>query len=687
MFSRLSIIIFIFSILLVFQPHEGYSQNRRVERADKAFEMKQYNDAASYYQKAYKKVGRKDRRLGARLIFQTAMCYRLTQDNRRAEANFRRAIRLGYEDPVAILYLADALMQNEKYDEALKEYQKYLEKLPGDFMGERGVASAQMALDLVNPETQYIIEIPRVLNSRQNDFTPSFASNQENALIFASSRDEAIGKDSDPWTGHKHTSLFISYQDRSGSWGNPVLLDEGPINTEYNEGAPSVNISGTEMFFTRCTRSPDVDMGCRIFSSRLEGSNWSEPSEVVLTRDSLVTVGHPAISPDDLELFFVSDMPGGVGGLDIWVARRRAPGDSFGPPENLGPMVNTPADEVFPYMRENRVLYFSSEGHPGYGGLDIFKTQRDGNNWTQPQNAGLPFNSPGDDFGITFRRRGESGFFSSNRKGSRGYTIYSFLLPPLEFMISGTVRDEQTKSIITGAVVQLVGSDGTLIQVTTDSRGIYEFGKNVVREKTSYDLLVSKERYFSQRKSESTMAYNRSHNFVHDFILDPIPESPIQLPEIRYEFGRWELLPQFKDSLNNLVSILVDNPRIIIELASHTDSRGTDIINDTLSQRRAQAVVDYLVEQGIEPARMRARGYGKRVPRTIVNDISLDGFEFPAGVVLNDGYINRLPSEAHRDAAHQLNRRTEFSVLSEDFEPPKANERPGPAPGNSQQRR
>ncbi|MFO7978045.1 MAG: OmpA family protein [Bacteroidales bacterium] len=661
-------------------PVQAGAQDRRVEIADKAFELKQYHEAIDLYRKAYNKVRRKDRQEAARLVFQTALSYRMTNDFLRAEPWFRRAILMRFPDPRAVLYLADAQMKNEKFQEALKSYRDYQELQPDDPQAQLGIASAQMAMDLDDAQTQYQVEVLRALNSRQDDFTPAYGDHNNNSLIFSSSRDEALGDDTDPWTGGNHTSLFIAYQNRTGDWDDAVLLDEGPINTEYNEGAPSVNVSATELFFTRCVRAADVDMGCRIFVARREGSGWGQPQEIPITNDSTVSVGHPAISPDDMALYFASDMPGGLGGNDIWVVHRRAPGDPWGPPENLGPVINTPADDLFPYVRENGVLYFASEGRPGLGGLDIFASERNREGWSEPVNIEVPFNSPGDDFGIVFDSRREQGFFSSNRKGSRGYTLYSFMLPPLELVITGTVRDDSTSAILPGATVQLVGSDGTLFQAEADSRGIYEFGKNIVRENTRYDLLVSKENYFSERSSESTIEVAESKVFVHDFSLLPIPETPIELPEILYEFGRWELQPQFQDSLNTLVQTLEDNPTIIIELASHTDSRGADAINDTLSQRRAQAVVDYLIKKGIDPDRLRAKGYGKRVPRVIESDIEREGFEFAAGTVLDDDFINSLPTEEHQDAAHQLNRRTEFRVLSDDFVPPEVPGQRKPVP-------
>jgi peptidoglycan-associated lipoprotein len=364
-------------------------------------------------------------------------------------------------------------------------------------------------------------------------------------------------------------------------------------------------------------------------------------------------------------------MPGGMGGKDIWYARRKAPGDEFGPPQNIGEPINTPGNEMFPYAHEDGSLYFSSDGHPGMGGLDIFHSERIPDGWAMPENMGAPINSPMDDFGMLFKPGLRQGFFSSNRRGTRGYDIHSFFLAPVEFTISGKVVDDSTKAALPGVIIQLVGSDGTLVQVETNAEGQYRFEKNIVREQTSYELLANKSKYFSARAQQSTVEFKRSHDFVIDFSLEALPVTPIALPEILYEFGRWELLPQYRDSLNGLVQTLNDNPQLVIELASHTDSRGTEESNDTLSQRRAQSVVDYLIEQGINPARLVARGYGERMPRTLNRTITRDGFTFRAGVTLTEAYINRLTTERMREAAHALNRRTEFRILRDDFEPDK----------------
>ncbi len=655
---------------------ELLAQNRRLERAELAFELRQYEEAIDLYRRAYNRIRRSDREEATRIIFKIALCHRYTNNHRMAEAWFNRAVRGNYPDPVAILYLADAMMTNGKYEEAREQYERYAEKVPDDWRGPRGIASVEAAMKLKEEPADYEVEAIRLFNSRFDDYTPAFADHRATSLVFASSRDDALGRDKDPWTGNQHTSFFITYQDRAGDWSRPSLLDEGPVNTEYNEGAPSVNASATTMFFTRCVRAEEVDMGCRIFKATREGANWTNPQGVPLTTDSLVTVGHPAISPDERELYFVSDMPGSIGAKDIWVVRRDSPQGEFGPPENLGEPINTKGSEMFPYVHEDGSLYFASDVHPGMGGLDIFVARYTPDGWTVPENLGSPINSPADDFGIVFKPGLEQGFFSSNRGRTGAYDIFSFYLAPVEFIISGKVLDDSTQTAVPGAVVQLVGSDGSLNQQETDRDGRYSFDETIVRENTVYEILVNKSGYFSGRAQESTVGLEQSRQFEVDISIAPIPVTAIELPEILYEFDSWELQTQFKDSLNGLVQTMRNNPNIVIELASHTDSRGTHGYNDTLSLRRARAVVEYLMEQGIEPERLEAVGYGKRSPRRIESGIEREGFVFEEGTELSEDYIDTLPSEEHQDAAHQLNRRTEFRVIREDYEPPEPPEEP-----------
>jgi len=667
MFFKVRFIIFFIGFFFCFVTQLD-SQSRRIERGDHAFEQRHYLEAIEHYDRAYDRARRRDREEAARITYNTAVSYTKINEPRRAEMWFRRALRLGYSEPEIYLRYANTLLRNEKYEDALEQYEKYIELKPEDPRGKVGVKSVQLTQELIDNPTQYRVEEMRIFNSRDGaDFTPTYGDHRESSVIFASARDETLNNRKDPWTGEYYTDLFISYQNRQGEWSNPVLLDEGPVNTEFNEGTPNLNSNKTELYLTRCVTEEGANLGCRIYRSKREGKRWGQPQKLDFVNDSSISVGHPAISPDELKLYFVSDMPGGVGGKDIWVVSRNNVNEEFKNPVNLGPVINTKGNEMFPYVRYDGVLLFSSDGHPGMGGLDIFKTKKEGDSWSVPKNLGYPINSPGDDYGIVFKTGEEKGFLSSNRAGRRGDMIYSFIIPPLEFSLKGIVRDDNTKFPLPNATVQLIGSDGTIEVSETNEEGEYYFDETMIKPEQIYEMLVSKDDYFSTRGQETTEGIQRSREFVHDFYLEPIPEEPIELPEILYDFASWELRPQFKDSLSGLVRTLEDNPNIVIELASHTDSRGTHEQNDTLSQKRAQSVVDFLIDSGINPDRLKAKGYGKRKPREINETMTREGVTFEAGTVINEEFIRSLETQEQREVAHQLNRRTEFRVIGDDF--------------------
>jgi len=644
-------------------------ENRNLRRAEEAFRNHNYVEAIRRYQRAFRRVMRQDRVEGGRVSFQMGLANKRINNFRRAEAMFRRAILLRFTEPEVYKNYAQVLLINGKLNDARRNFEILLQLEPDNWHAKRGIESIDLINDWGNTTTEHQVELFRPFNSRMDDYSTAWGDHLGNIAIFSSNREEALGRANDPWFDRKHTSLFVSFIDREDNWSNPELLDEGPINTEFNEGAPSTNSTASELFFTRCIGDTERDFGCRIFMAQIDGNRWRNATEVVLTTDSLVSVGHPAISPDGLSLYFVSNMPGGQGGMDIWVSRRRGPGDTFGPPVNIGPTISTPGDEMFPYMHQDGTLYFSSNGHPGFGNLDIFKSVRKEEGWEKPENLGQPINSDGADFGMLFRPgQTVQGFFSSNRGSLRRYDIYSFFVPPVEFSISGSVRDKSTNRILPEVTVQLIGSDGSLVSTRTNERGLFGFDKYIVRGNVDYSILFNKQMFFSESLRQSTTGFKKSQDFTLVVEMEPIPKTPIVLPDIHYEFGRWELLPQYRDSLNGLVQTLNDNPGLVIELASHTDSRGSDEVNDLLSQRRAQSVVEFLIESGIHPDRLNARGYGKRVPRRLTRTTTRDGFNFQRDLTLTEEYINRLPTEAHREAAHALNRRTEFRVLSDDFD-------------------
>ncbi|KAF0202824.1 MAG: outer membrane protein/peptidoglycan-associated [Bacteroidetes bacterium] len=671
---KLSILIralFISALFFIFSPASTQAQSRRMAAADEAFNSFQYNVAVNRYKKVYSRT--KSRPEKDRISFQMAECYRMMNNTKRAEVTYRRIIKSDFarKNPITYLHYADMLKAAEKYDDAKDYYILYSENVPEDPRGSNGVKSCELAAEWIKNPTKFSITNVKKLNSKSDDFAPTYADKFYNALIFTSTREGSTGKGLDDWTGQNFSDLFLSRQDRKSEWSEPALADtEGKINTSSNEGAPAFNDKFSALYFTRCSNAEDEATNCKIIVIKRTGKGWGEPQVLNLGSDSTVTNGHPAISKDELTLVFSSDRKGGQGGKDLWIATRKSAADDFNKPLNIGALVNTPGDEVFPFFKNDTTLYFASNGHPGLGGLDIFKTLKRDGEWIEPINLEIPVNSNADDFGIIFQPGEEQGFLSSNRKGGRGGDdIYYFINPPLVFTLQGTVKDELTLQFIPMATVRLAGSDGTSVDAKTDPKGFYSFSKSQIKPNTTYELTVLKDNYFNKKAAETTVGLEKNKDFVIDFLLEPIPEKPVVLPDILYDLAKWDLKPQYQDSLQGLIKTLLENETVVVELASHTDARDTDERNDILSQRRAESVVNYLIDRGIDPERLVAKGYGERVPRTMVKDVNKDGFLFKTGTILTESFIDSLKSTPEKEAAHALNRRTEFRVLSKDYVP------------------
>lgn len=661
-------------LLLIFIMGAGtltQAQNRHVEAADEAFENLKFQIAADKYKKAYSKT--KNRTAKGQISFRMAECYRLTKRSRRAEAYYRRAIRLKYDkvDPIVVLRYADALRANEDYEQAVEQYELYAEKAPNDDRAEFGAEAARKAREwLENPTQHEVYEIDRV-NSREDDFAPTFADKFYKTIIFTSARESSTGKSTDDWTGQNFSDLFYSKLDRKDDWSEPALIDNRTIiNTKANEGAPAMTADFSKLYFTRCHTQEEKPSGCQIYVSSRQGKSYGEPEKLELGGDSTTAIGHPAISSNDLTLVFASNKRGGHGGRDLWIATREDASGAFKRPINMSDIINTKGDEMFPFLRNDSTLYFASNRHIGMGGLDIFVTRKLEGEWTEPKNLKHPINSSADDFAIIFKPEGEEGFFSSNRRGGRGGDdVYYFIIPPLEFTLKGTVKNERSLQFVADASIELIGSDGRSLNAKTDEKGFYNFGKSQLKEDVTYEVTVSKDNLFNQKAKLTTVGLVKNKDFIRDFMLKPIPEEPIILPEILYDLAKWDLKPQYQDSLQELITTLDENNRIIVELGSHTDARASEEFNDILSQKRAESVVNYLIKRGIDPERLLARGYGERTPRTLRKTVTREGYTFKKGTILAEEYINGLEPEAKREVAHQLNRRTNFRVLRKDYIP------------------
>jgi len=641
------------------------AQKDHLAEANLAYEAQEYYKAITLLKKAYSKE--KDKANKADIIFKTAECYRFVNDSKQSETWYRKAIKLKYPDNSIQLHYANALKANGKFEDAIPEYEKYAELVPDDPRGKNGAEACALAQKWIDNPSRYVVENEVQLNGKFMDFTPSYAAADHKTIYFTSSRNGASGNDIDGWTGQGFTDVFEATIDNKGKWSKPKPLP-ATINSIYNEGAAVMNNDFNQMIFTRCGVKKKVKMGCELYSTTKEGSNWSEPKLVPFfvkeegDDSTQVTIGHPALSADGKTLVFASDAEGGKGGRDLWKSTFDEEKKRWKQPVNLGE-VNTPGDEMYPFIHNDGTLYFASNGHIGMGGLDIFMAEAQGDVWGNVTNMRYPINSSGDDFAIIFEKEQEKGFFTSNREDGKGSDdIYSFLLPALKFSLCGTVSDYKTKKPIADAAVSIVGTDGSSLETTTDASGKYCFD---LAPATSYVITAGKKDFYLNKTGKTTtVGFEEDKDLVHDFELDPI-NRVIDLPNIFYDLGKWDLRPESKVALDGLVETLNDNPTIVVELGSHTDTRASDSYNLSLSQKRAQSVVDYLIENDIAEARLVAKGYGETTPKVLDNAIG----EFPKGSVINDAFIAKLSTEELKEEAHQLNRRTEFKVLRNDYVP------------------
>ncbi len=623
-----------------------------------AHDIGEYYKAIEKYRKASKKE--KDREKRKLYAFNIGECYRNIGDYDRAEIYYKFAIRRGYADNIVLLRHADMLRATQQYEDAIETYRTYLDSVPGDERALAGLEAIRKTQEWVENPTRHIINPIKGLNSRASDYSPVFMAGRDNEIIFTSTRKGATGKRKSMITGQNYADLFrATFSVQKQKWEEPKLVDENLIvDTEDEEGAATLSSTGERMIFTRCRYDKSQALGAELFESSQSRSSWADPIKVQVVGDSIIAA-HPAFNADESGLYFVSDMPGGFGGKDIWYAEKN--GGAYEKPVNLGEAINTPGDEMFPYVRDNGELYFSSNYHMGMGGFDIFVATKDENGIWTIKNMGSPMNSPADDFGICFVTGENRGMFSSNRKGSKGDDIYSFMVPPKIYSVEGAVFNKETNSKLNGVTIRVIGTDGTNLKMRTKNGKF----KMKLKPETEYVFAAFKDGYLRDKASANTIGLADSKDFRFDMYLTPT-DAPIKVENINYEFGSWELKPESKIALDTLVQVLVFNPTITIELMAHTDYVGSDKFNFDLSQKRAQSVVDYLIEKGINPQRLVAKGYGETWPKKVTRKLAKQYDFLKKNDILTEEFILKLTPE-QQEIARAINRRTEFRVLSTDF--------------------
>ena len=624
--------------------------------ADEQMARGEYFEAAKTYRKIYNKLKPREQRAErGEVAAKMAECHRRLGQDARAAAAYQNALRYGYPDSSIVLQLAQSLHGQGNYAQAIKAYEDYLRLFPGNVEAERQLSGARKAADLKKNKTRYVVRQATQFNSRRSDFAPMYNGDM---LYFTTTNEKVTGSARSEITGMKRPDIWMVRRDEQGAWMRPEPV-EGGLNSEWDEGICSFSPDGSTMYLTRAIRRPDAGTGTEIWTSQRSDAQWSAPVKFEITPDTLSSYGHPAVSPSGRWLYFTSDMPG-QGGKDIW---RIDLLERAGSLENLGEAINTPGDEMFPYMLTDSVMIFASDGHPGLGGLDMFRATLTPSGGWLVENMGSPINSEGDDFGITYATPGrEEGFFSSNRGDGRGYDhLYSFQLPDLRILISGWVLDKDEEPV-SGAVIRIVGDDGSNQKAYARPDGSFSFP---LQRGVNYVMLAGAKGYLNARQQFTSDAAEEDAEYGIDFILASVTKPNI-LENIFYDFDKATLRPESCTALDSLAGLLRDNPNITVEMASHTDRMGSDEYNINLSHRRAASVVDYLIAAGIAPDRLQAQGYGESRPMKVNKKISRQYPQFPEGQVLDEEYILTL-SEEDREVADQINRRTEFQVLRTDY--------------------
>ena len=650
----------------------GCGADMAVKKADKFYAIGEYYDAAAQYKKAYSQTPSKEKAKRGQLSAKMAECYRRINNTNKAIAAYKNVIRYKQADSLTHLRLAQQLMKAGNYKEAAKNFQEAIDSLSLKVeslelesvlqLAKNGLQAAKMAPQWKKDGSAYTVKRMDIFNSRRDDYSPVLTGDDNEQLFFTSTRNQAQGDELSGITGSKPADILWSQKDDKGRWGKPQSIDS-ELNSAYDEGACCFSPDGKTMYLTQCKTDPQYPRYATIAVSNRSDAAWSKPKELTLSKDTLSSFAHPAVSPDGEWLYFVSDMPGGYGGLDIW--RCRLYGNETGGVENLGEPINTAGDEMFPTFRPNGDLYFSSDGHPGMGGLDIFVAKPQSSDERKEtsdtytlEHPGAPLNSQGDDFGMTFEGRLNKGFFCSNRGDTRGMDhIYSFFNPEIVQTVKGWVY-EQDGYELTQAQVYMVGNDGTNLKLSVRGDGSFT---QEIKAGVDYVFLGTCKGYLNHQEQLRVEPVTKSEEYVLQFPLANI-SAPVLIENIFYDFDKATLRPESATALDELVKLLNENPNVTIELSAHTDYKGSDQYNERLSQRRAESVVLYLIDHGIAADRLMPKGYGEGKPKTIKKKVAERYPFLKEGDVLTEDYITKLP-EDQQEQCNQLNRRTEFKVL------------------------
>lgn len=675
---KMSKILSLFALcLLIF----SCSTNYYIRKGDKLYDTGRFYKSCDYYRTAYAKIKSEEEKSG--MAQKIGMAYEKVNKLKKASLWYGKALRYRENDSdllYELIEIAHKAGDTKKVNEYLARYE--------ELTGESPEVLKNYMQNLCIADSRYSISDFKKINRISGEFSPVYHPGDTNVIYFTSTRGRmekqksfgglfSKGVKKDEVTGAYYSNIYsirftdeVKYKDKKGNekirhlkkakWMRPVLLNDTLINSMANEGSICFSPDGNTMYFTSSRELAGVSKGTKIYTVKRKGDGWGDLGILNIVPDS-ISVGHPALSPDGTRLYFVSDMQPGRGGKDIWYCEKES--GNWSKPINAGRLINTEGDELYPYFRDNGQFYFSSTGHSGLGGLDIFRLDVVKGEYII-SNLGYPFNSVADDFGICYKEGLNEGLFTSSR-GKRGDdNILKFKYIPCVHSLKIVTKNYADGKLMDGVGIKIVSKSGDEQKLR-----IYKSKGLVIdlNENEDYLVVLNKPGFLKEKFTISTKGLKKSKVFEKELVLKSI-EKPIELPNILYETGKWNLKEESKESLDDLVKTLNENPELVIELSSHTDMVGSDKDNIMLSQKRAQSVVNYLIEKGINWDRLVAKGYGETVPKE-VNNADANNYKFlNIGQFLTKEFLLGLSKE-YQEKCNQLNRRTEFKVLRTDYKP------------------
>ncbi|MFM7661143.1 MAG: OmpA family protein [Bacteroidota bacterium] len=703
--KKLNVYCLILSVLII--GNQGFTQKKYLNDAKKAFTSQKYFEASKKCTDAFTKLGTKGSiKDKGDMAYKAAECFRLTDKVSSAQSWYEKAIELKYfEDvPEVYFYNGEMLRMLNENDKAIKSYKLYQKLNSTDKRVQNLIELCEEKEKFNLKKTKYVVTHEQGLNKKEMDMSPIFADANQSLIVFGSSRKGSVGEKNDPITGEPYMDLWMSAKDKKGNWQEPVLLDKGlKVNTGDNEGTICFDAQYKTAFITRCPAVRKQNLGCQIMIAEMSGlkydkggGKWKDldtfPIKQQFNLNDSVSLGHPCVSIDEKMLIFASDASEingikSLGGRDLWSVNfslnKKTKKYELKDIKNMGPEINTAANELFPTIGSNGDLFFASDGHPGFGGLDIYVVKKDSlisNSWSgNPENLGSPINSQYNDYSI-YDNNKTTGYFTSERNGPNGEyvpDIYSYSLPEVKILydLNVIVSDRQSKERLKDVTVTLteVGGEFSDEKLTNPKGKIYwekDGEKRIIIGNKTYKIFASKEGYVDDINGTtiSTVGLSASKSFTVEITLLPIRD--IVLNEVLYVINQWVFVKDTnicnsKDSIMAVKKELDRLPNIVIKIFSHTDSRNTDEKNQTLSENRARAYYSALVDLGIDPRRIIPEGRGEKEPRKWVDE---EGKE----VILTEEYINTFKSDNKKfEMLHQLNRRTTAEVIRQDFNPSK----------------